>query len=53
MPSTRRGAGSADSRTETRPADLCPPARDEYDRIERWGDDLALNESDRPAIKEA
>ena len=34
------------------PADLCPPARDEYERIERWGDELALNESDRPATTE-
>jgi hypothetical protein len=34
------------------PADLCPPARDEYDRAEVWGDELGLNLSDSTATKE-
>lgn len=28
------------------PTHLCPPARDEYDRAERWGDELGLQQSD-------
>ena len=28
------------------PAGLCPPARDEYDRVERWAVDLGLTGSD-------
>jgi hypothetical protein len=34
------------------PSDLCPPARDEYDRAERWGDELGLQQSDSPATTE-
>jgi hypothetical protein len=33
------------------PADLCPPARDEYDRVERRGDELGLSESDSTATR--
>jgi hypothetical protein len=28
------------------PGDLCPAAREEYDRVERWGGDLGLTTSD-------
>jgi hypothetical protein len=28
------------------PGDLCPAAREDYDGLERWGDDLGLTTSD-------
>jgi hypothetical protein len=31
------------------PAHLCPPAGEEYDRAERWGEDLGLDVSDPAA----
>jgi hypothetical protein len=31
------------------PAELCPPARDQYDRAERWSDELGLTEPGRIA----
>jgi hypothetical protein len=33
------------------PADLCPPARDEYDRVERRAHELGLSKSDSTATR--